>query len=177
MRLKTRTCTRLLAQPHNGLGAPRARPRAPSSAHPLGGGSPPRAYALRPVTKGNCVAARRGGEQPAVNDQSVAVRTRFGRTLTASLRGKDEARPRTRGALVTLRGSVVQARTRGRQVVGDGMVSTGVCVTKGDLPVGVKAGVHALESRRAARAGVRGSVRATKHRNGCGAKGPRKVEA
>ena len=34
-----------------------------------------------PVVKGNCVAARRGGEQPETNLQSVGKRTRFGRTL------------------------------------------------------------------------------------------------
>jgi hypothetical protein len=35
------------------------------------GASPFRADVLRPVTDGNCVAARQGGEQPKVNDQSV----------------------------------------------------------------------------------------------------------
>jgi hypothetical protein len=35
------------------------------------GGSPLQARTLRPVTDSNCVAARRGGEQLKVNDQSV----------------------------------------------------------------------------------------------------------
>ena len=35
------------------------------------GESPLQADALRPVTDSNCVAARRGGEQQEVNDQSV----------------------------------------------------------------------------------------------------------
>jgi hypothetical protein len=35
------------------------------------GVSPFQVYALRPVTEGNCVAVRRGGEQLEVNDQSV----------------------------------------------------------------------------------------------------------
>jgi len=34
-----------------------------------------------PVAEGNCVAARRGGEQPEANLQSVVKRTRFGRAL------------------------------------------------------------------------------------------------
>jgi hypothetical protein len=33
-----------------------------------------------PVAEGNCVAARRGGEQPKANLQSVVKRTRFGLT-------------------------------------------------------------------------------------------------
>jgi hypothetical protein len=47
--------------------------------------------ALQPVTDCNCVAARRGGEQQEVNDQSVGKRTRFGRVLSASLRFDGEA--------------------------------------------------------------------------------------
>ena len=35
------------------------------------GVSPLQVYALRPVTESNCVAARRGGKQLEVNDQSV----------------------------------------------------------------------------------------------------------
>src|SRR5262249_54564243 len=45
--------------------------RPPVSAHHQGGESPLQAGALRPVAKGNCVVMRRGGEQPAANDQSV----------------------------------------------------------------------------------------------------------
>ena len=44
---------------------------APASVRGQRGGSPLQAYALRPVTDCNCVAARRGGEQQEVNDQSV----------------------------------------------------------------------------------------------------------
>jgi hypothetical protein len=44
---------------------------APASVHSQGGESPPQACALRPVTNGNCVTARWGGEQPEVSDQSV----------------------------------------------------------------------------------------------------------
>jgi hypothetical protein len=52
--------------------------RAPESALVQRGASPLQAYALRPETEGNCVAVRRGGEQPEVRDQSVERRTRFG---------------------------------------------------------------------------------------------------
>jgi hypothetical protein len=44
---------------------------APESVRGRRGGSPLQAYALRPVTERNCVAARRGGEQREVNNQSV----------------------------------------------------------------------------------------------------------
>jgi hypothetical protein len=44
---------------------------APESVLDPRGASPLQAYALRPVTEGNCVAVRRGGEQPEVNRRSV----------------------------------------------------------------------------------------------------------
>jgi hypothetical protein len=46
---------------------------ASASVFGQGGASPFQASANRPVTDGNCVAARRGGEQPKVNDQSVTI--------------------------------------------------------------------------------------------------------
>jgi hypothetical protein len=45
--------------------------RAPAMAHIQKGESPFRVGTLRPVTKCYCVAARRGGKQQEVNDQSV----------------------------------------------------------------------------------------------------------
>src|SRR5688572_5207451 len=45
--------------------------RAPESAFGQRGGSPLQVRPLRPVTDCNCVAARRGGEQQEVNDQSA----------------------------------------------------------------------------------------------------------
>jgi len=50
---------------------PEGGTRAPASVRGQRGGSPLQAYALRPVTDCNCVAARRGGEQQEVKDQSV----------------------------------------------------------------------------------------------------------
>ncbi len=44
-----------------------------------------------PVTKGNCVAARRGGEQPEVNNQSVTQVNSIRPTVVASLLLKGEA--------------------------------------------------------------------------------------
>ena len=65
--LKTRPTDEAVVDPA-GL---KTRPSAPASVHGQGGASPPQAYALRPVTNGNCATARWGGEQPEVNDQSV----------------------------------------------------------------------------------------------------------
>jgi len=48
-------------------------------------------FCLNLLTESNCVVARRGGEQPEVNDQSVGERTRFGLTVVASLLASGEA--------------------------------------------------------------------------------------
>jgi len=55
------------------FGTTRLKPGASAPERRVGqrGESPLRARALRPVTDCNCVAARRGGEQQEVNDQSV----------------------------------------------------------------------------------------------------------
>jgi hypothetical protein len=45
-----------------------------------------------PVTEGNCVAARRGGEQPEVNDESVTRGNSIRPTVVASPLGNGEAR-------------------------------------------------------------------------------------
>ncbi len=44
-----------------------------------------------PVTNGNCVAVRRGGEQPEVNVQSVTQVNSIRLSVVASLLGKGEA--------------------------------------------------------------------------------------
>ena len=44
-----------------------------------------------PVTEGNCVLVRGGGEQPKVNSQSVAEANSIRPTVLASLRVKGEA--------------------------------------------------------------------------------------
>jgi hypothetical protein len=43
------------------------------------------------VTEGNCVAERRGGEQPEVNDQSVTQVNSIRATVVASLLATGEA--------------------------------------------------------------------------------------
>jgi hypothetical protein len=48
------------------------------------------------VTEGNCVAARRGGEQPEVNDQSATQVNSIRPVVVASLLGNGEAQV-TRG--------------------------------------------------------------------------------
>ena len=44
---------------------------APESAHQQWGGRPHRTEHWLSVAEGNCVAERRGGEQPEANDQSI----------------------------------------------------------------------------------------------------------
>ena len=70
------------------------------------GASPFRAYALRPVTEGNCVAARRGGKQLEVNDQSVTQVNSIRPCQSASLLGNGEARTGVIRKPTTLKGSV-----------------------------------------------------------------------
>lgn len=43
---------------------------APAKAFEQQGASPCQAKRYRPVSEGNCVSSRKGGEQPEVNDQS-----------------------------------------------------------------------------------------------------------
>src|ERR1700719_3642090 len=50
------------------------QPGAPESAHQQWGGSPHRTEHWLSVAEGNCVAERRGGEQPEANDQSIINR-------------------------------------------------------------------------------------------------------
>ncbi len=64
-------------------------------------------------TNGNCAAAKRGGEQPEVNNQSVGKRTRFGRVTSMSLRGNGEILTRQAEQRIALRGSVRKRRYGG----------------------------------------------------------------
>jgi len=59
-------------------------------------------------------------------------------------------------------------------VVDDGMVRKAVHLDRGDLPE--SHAVFMLNSQRAARVGVRGSIVAEKRHNGRGVKGARKVD-
>jgi hypothetical protein len=71
-------------------------PRAPESAHQQWGGSPHRTEHWLSVAEGNCVAERRGGEQPEANDQSIIKKM------------MNSIRP---DALANTRGSEVKPRT------------------------------------------------------------------
>jgi hypothetical protein len=72
---------------------PRSSVGMRASASVLGrrGVSPLQARAHRPVTEGNCVAARRGGEQPEVNFQSATQVNSIRPCRLASLRIQGEA--------------------------------------------------------------------------------------
>jgi hypothetical protein len=56
------------------------------------GASPLQACVLRPETEGNCVLVKGGGEQPEVNDQSVAIANSIRPGWLASLLSNGEAR-------------------------------------------------------------------------------------
>src|SRR5690242_10491199 len=60
--------------------------RAPAKARHSRGESPRRVRALGPVTEGNCVAARRGGEQLEVNRRSATRVNPIRPTRAANLR-------------------------------------------------------------------------------------------
>ena len=66
-----------------------SRGRAPESVYGQRGESPLQKH-LQTEAEGNCVAVKRGEEQPEVNDPSVGIRTRYGRNRAESLRPKGE---------------------------------------------------------------------------------------
>src|SRR3954453_20490966 len=71
-----------------------------------GGASPPQVDALRPVTDGNRVAARRGGKQPEVNGQSATQVNSIRPPRVASLQANGEAQTGSSRMPPALRGSV-----------------------------------------------------------------------
>ena len=70
------------------------------------GGSPFQVGALRPVSEGNCVVARRGGKQGEENDQSVTLVNSIRPGCLASLPSYGEAQTDGSRKSMTLRGSV-----------------------------------------------------------------------
>jgi hypothetical protein len=89
------------------------RPSAPESAHQQWGGSPHRTEHWLSVAEGNCVAERRGGEQPEANDQSIIknMMNSIRPDALASLLGKGEAQNGSRpgkGTTATSRPDVRQ---------------------------------------------------------------------
>jgi hypothetical protein len=86
--------------------------RASASEFGLRGESPLQARALRPVTEGNRVAARRGGEQPEVNVQSATKVNSIRPCRSVSLRNKGETQTGATWKSTTLRGSVIKRSWR-----------------------------------------------------------------
>jgi hypothetical protein len=118
------------------------------------------------AAKGNCVAARRGGEQPAAELRSQTKVNQIRLRKSASLRTKGEAR-RVSGILsVPLPSSMGWGRAFrggcGENAVKGSCVSNDTCLIRNGLdPV---------------QAGVRAAIVALKRGNSRGAKGGRKVE-
>ncbi len=101
------------------------------------------------VTESNCVAARRGGEQLEVNDQSVMQVNSIRRIVVASLLANGEAQVThdpARVATTPWSGKPGRENPRdlsGRRfVVGDGMIGRFDNKKQGDLDA-AQAGVHA----------------------------------
>ncbi len=123
----------------------------------------PRGGRDRGAAEGNCVAARRGGEQPEADGRSRTRVNSIRPMSRASLQAKGEA-CRASGEPVPVRGLPILATGRG-----GGEWSGNV--RKGPWPK------WRDRRGRLTRAGVRGSVVASKPGNAGGAKGPRKVNA
>jgi len=133
-----------------------------------GGASPPQVDALRPVTDGNRVAARRGGKQPEVNGQSATKVNSIRPSRAVSLQAKGEAQTGISRMPPTLRGSVSK-RWEGR---GGGWRRNGQTAwhrTQRDL--------RGPDRAPARHAGVREAIVAEKPGNAGGAKGFRKMDA
>src|SRR6516162_8864015 len=83
---------------HPPRAARRSAPSAPESAHQQRGESPRRTEHWLSVAEGNCVAERRGGEQPEANNQSIIKKmmNSIRPDALASLLGKGEAQDGSR---------------------------------------------------------------------------------
>ena len=147
---------------------PEAVAGASVSVRGQGGASPPQVDALRPVTDGNRVAARRGGKQPEVNGQSATKVNSIRPSRAVSLQAKGEAQTGISRMPPTLRGSVSK-RWEGR---GGGWRRNGQTAwhrTQRDL--------RGPDRAPARHAGVREAIVATKPGNSGGAKGFREMDA
>lgn len=123
----------------------------------------PRAGRERGAVEGNCVAARRGGEQPETEGWSRTKVNSIRHVRRASLLEKGEA-CRVSGERVTVQGlPILDTRRLG-------------CGWSGNDPKGAWDKWRDRRGR-LSRDGVRGSIVARKPSNAGGAKGPRKVNA
>jgi hypothetical protein len=137
------------------------------------------------VTNGNCVAVRRGGEQPKVNDQSVTQVNSIRLVVVASLLGTGEAQVtpwpveagvhRNVGAVSPTRKTPETTCTGRRLVVGDGMIGR-FDTERRETWTSPKPVFMPTVGRRAGGPGVRALIVALKPGNSGGAKGCRKVE-
>jgi hypothetical protein len=138
------------------------------------GESPLQARALRPVTESNCVAARRGGKQLEVNEQSVTQVNSIRPCRPASLLVNGEARTDASRKPVALRGSV-QKRRRGRWGGWRRNARKARHVNQRELP-GPRRCSCARKPPKSRPAEVRDVIVATKPGNSGGAKGVRKMD-
>ena len=158
---------------------------APESAHQQWGGSPHRTEHWLSVAEGNCVAERRGGEQPEANDQSIIKKmmNSIRPDALASLLAKGEARNGSRpgkGTTATPRPELrrtVSAVTGVHGVGGDRMVGSWSDMNQGSRIGKGTAFMTGRGSEEPCPKGDRAFVVARKRGNARGAKGGRKVEA
>src|SRR5271166_4901985 len=158
---------------------------APESAHQQWGGSPHRTEHWMSVAEGNCVAERRGGEQPEANDQSIIKKmmNSIRPDALASLLVKGEAQNGSRpgkGTAATSRPDLRQAVSVGtgvHGVGGDRMVGSWSDMNQGSRIGKGTAFMTGRGSEEPCPKGDRAFVVAKKRGNARGAKGGRKVEA
>ena len=160
-------------------------PSAPESAHQQWGGSPHRTEHWLSVAEGNCVAERRGGEQPEANDQSIInkMMNSIRPDALASLLSKGEAqngsRPE-RERTVTPRPDLrreVSVGTGVHGVGGDRMVGSWSDMNQGSRTGKGTAFMVCRRPEELCPGGDRASIVAKKRGNARGAKEGRKVEA
>jgi len=157
---------------------------APESAHQPWGGSPHRTEHWLSVAEGNCVAERRGGEQPEANDQSIIKKmmNSIRPDALASLLAKGEAQNGSRpgkGITATPRPELqrtVSAVTGVHGVGGDRMVGSWSDMNQGSRFGKGTAFMTGRGSEEPCPKGDRAFVVARKRGNARGAKGGRKVE-
>jgi hypothetical protein len=165
-------------------GSPRKRASAPESAHQQWGGSPHRTEHWLSVAEGNCVAERRGGEQPEANDQSIIKKmmNSIRPDALASLLAKGEAQNGSRpgkGTAATSRPDLrreVSVGTGVHGVGGDRMVGSWSDMNQGSRIGKGTAFMTGRGSEEPCPKGDRAFVVARKRGNARRAKGGRKVE-
>ncbi len=158
---------------------------APESAHQQWGGSPHRTEHWLSVAEGNCVAERRGGEQPEANDQSIIKKmmNSIRPDALASLLSEGEAQNGSRSGKGERQlrdltcGETVSVGPGVHGVGGDRMVGSWSDMNQGSRFGKGTAFMVCRRSEEPYPKGDRASIVAQKRGNARGAKGGRKVEA